>query len=98
MRGFVLTNTGNVTLTGITQGVLGGVDASEFTVLRVLSNCGPASDGQLLGQTTLAPGAACTITVQFSPLTSQSTGVKNATISVTDAAGTQSSTLTATAN
>src|SRR5258708_7062699 len=69
MRGFVLTNTGNVTLTGITQGVLGGVDASEFTVLRVLSSCGPAGGGQLLGPTTLAAGAACAITVPCLPLT-----------------------------
>jgi hypothetical protein len=94
----VLRNTGNVPLTGILQGVLGSTDASEFTVVRALSTCGPAGGGQLLGQTTLAPGAACAVTLQFSPLTSQSTGVKNATISVTDAAGTQTSTLTGTAN
>jgi hypothetical protein len=94
---FTLTNTGNVTLTGIAQGVLGGTNPTEFSVVRLLSTCGPVGGGQLLGQTTLAPGAACIVTVQFRPLTTQTTGVKNATISVTDAAGTQTSTLTGTA-
>jgi hypothetical protein len=51
----------------------------------------------LLGNVTLAPGGTCVVTVQFKPLTAQSIGVKNATISVTDAAGTQTSTLTGTA-
>jgi hypothetical protein len=87
-----------VTLTGITQGALGGANATEFVVVRVLSTCGPAGGGQILGQTTLAPGATCGVTVQFQPLTTQTTGVKNATISVTDLAGTQTSTLTGTAN
>ena len=91
---FTLTNTGNVPLTGIAQGALGGVNASEFSVVRLLSTCGPAGNGQLVANTTLAPNATCTVTVQFKPLTAQTTGVKNATISVTDAAGTQTSTLT----
>ena len=95
---FTLTNTGNVTLTGITQGALGGTNPTEFSVLRLMSTCGPAGNGQLLGQTTLAPGAVCIVTVQFRPLTTQTTGTKSATISVTDAAGTQTSTLTGTAN
>jgi hypothetical protein len=95
---FTLTNTGNVPLTGIAQGALGGTNATEWFVNRLLSTCGPAGGGQLLGQTTLAPGGACTVTVQFRPLTTQTTGVKNATISVTDAAGVQTSTLTGTAN
>jgi hypothetical protein len=51
-----------------------------------------------LANTTLAPGASCVVTVQFQPKTAQTTGVKTATISVTDAAGTQTSTLTGTAN
>jgi hypothetical protein len=95
---FTLTNTGNVTLTGIAQGALGGTNATEWFVNRLLSTCGPAGNGQLLPQTTLAPGAACVVTVQFRPQTSQTTGAKTATISVTDAAGTQTSTLTGTAN
>ncbi len=95
---FTLTNTGNVTLTGITQGVLGGTNAADYFVNRLLSTCGPAGGGQLLGQTTLAPGAVCTVTVQFRPLASETTGVKNATISISDLAGTQTSTVTGTAN
>jgi hypothetical protein len=38
------------------------------------------------------------VTLRFSPLTTQTTGIKTATVSVTDAAGTQTSTLTGTAN
>jgi len=95
---FTLTNTGNVTLTGIGQGALGGTNPTEFAIIRLLSTCGPAGGGQLLGQTTLAPGASCIVTVQFEPQTAQTTGVKNATVSVTDLAGTQTSTLTGTAN
>jgi hypothetical protein len=94
---FTLTNTGNVTITGIAQAALGGANASEYSVVRLLSSCGPAGNGQLTGITTLAPGATCAVTVQFKPLTAQSTGVKNATISVSDAAGTQSAALSGTA-
>jgi Bacterial Ig domain len=96
-QAFTLTNTGNVTLTGIAQGALGGVNASEYAIARMLSNCGPAGGGQFGGDVTLAPGATCTVTVQFKPLTAQPTGIKNATISVTDLAGTQTSTLSGTA-
>jgi hypothetical protein len=96
-QAFTLTNTGNVPLTGIAQGALGGANASEFAVVRLLSTCGPAGGGQLLGLTTLAPGATCGVTVSFEPLTAQTTGTKTATISVTDLAGTQTSTLTGTA-
>jgi hypothetical protein len=95
---FTLTNTSAVTLTGITQGTLGGTSPGDYAIVRIASTCGPAGGGQLLGQTTLAPGASCAVTVQFRPLTTDPAGsVRNATLSVTDAAGTQMSTLSGTA-
>jgi hypothetical protein len=98
-QAFTLTNTGNVPLTGIAQGVLGGTAANDanYAVVRLASTCGPATGGQLLGLVTLAPGATCNIEVQFKPLTAQAAGAKPATISVTDSAGTQTSALNGTA-
>ena len=95
---FTLTNTGNTTLTGIKQAALGGANASAYSVVRLLSTCGPSGNGQLLGQTSLAPGASCAVTVRFQPPTSQPAGAKVATLSVTDAAGPQTSSLSGTAN
>ena len=95
---FTLTNTGNVPLTGIAQAALSGTNTADYSIVRAASTCGPAGGGQLLGQTTLAPGASCLVSVQFKPLTSEATGVKSATVSVTDAAGSQASALTGTAN
>jgi hypothetical protein len=96
---FTLTNTGTVPVTGITQATLGGVNAADYTIVRLLSTCGPAGGGQLAGQTTLAPGAACVVTVQFRPLlTDPIHSVRQATVQVTDSAGTQTSILNGTAN
>jgi hypothetical protein len=97
-QAFTLTNTGNVNLTGITQGALGGTNPTEFFVIRALSTCGPAGGGQAAGLTTLLPGLSCIVTVQFAPVTAQTTGAKTATVSVTDLAGTQTSNLSGTAN
>ncbi len=88
---FTLTNTASVNLTGIHPGVVGGTNAADFAIVAP-STCGTT------GFTTLAPNATCVVTVQFRPLTSEPAGGKNATLSVTDAAGTQSSALSGTAD
>jgi len=93
---FTLTNTGNVPLTGITQGTLSGANTADFLAVRLLSTCGPATGGQLVATTTLAPGATCTTLVQFKPLTAEALGTKTVTLSVADLAGTQTAALTGT--
>ncbi len=98
VQAFTLTNTGNLPLTGIGHGTLGGTNPTEFSVVNLLSTCGAVGGGQLMGNTTLAPGATCVVTVQFKPQTGQATGAKSATVSVTDSAGSQTSTVTGTAN
>jgi hypothetical protein len=98
VQAFTLTNTGNVTLTGIGHGVLGGTSPADYLIRPLPSTCGAAGGGQLVSNLTLAPGATCVITVQFEPRTSDPiNSVRSATVSVTDAAGTQTSTLTGTA-
>jgi len=93
---FTLTNTGNVPLTGITQGTLSGANTADFLAVRLLSTCGPATGGQLVAITTLAPGATCTTFVQFKPLTTEPRGTKTVTLSVGDFIGTQTAALTGT--
>jgi hypothetical protein len=100
---FTFTNTGTVPLTDLARAVLGGTNASEFTIVRLLSTCGPTGGGQALGIGTTAlplnPGSTCVVTVRFTPLIAQTTGTKTATVSVTStAAGTKTSALTGTAN
>jgi hypothetical protein len=84
---FTFTNTGNTTITGIAQGVLGGANVADYAKVNLLSTCGPAGGGQLVSTLTLAPGASCVVTVQFRPLTSEAAGTKNATITVNSSAG-----------
>jgi hypothetical protein len=97
---FTLTNTGNANLTGIALATVTGANASDFPITRLVSTCGTGG-GQPGGLATLAPGASCTITVRFAPTTAVNdpAGPKSATLSVTDSAGTQTSTpLSGTAN
>jgi hypothetical protein len=94
---FTLTNTGNVPLTGIAQGTLSGPNAADWAVARLFSSCGPAGGGQAMGQVTLPVGGTCFVTAQFAPLATETLNTLSATLSVTDAAGTQSSALTGTA-
>jgi hypothetical protein len=78
--------------------VLAGANAADYSIVRLFSTCGPAGGGQLLGQTTLAPGVACVVTVQFHPLAGDpANSIRSASLSVTDLAGTQTSTLSGTA-
>jgi hypothetical protein len=97
-RVFTLTNTGNVTLTGINQAALGGANPTDYSIVRSASTCGPTGNGQTVANATLAPAGTCIVTVQFKPQTAQTIGLKSATVSVTDAAGTQTSALNGTAN
>jgi hypothetical protein len=96
---FTLTNTGNVNLTGIGDGTLGGTNPTEFLIVQNASTCGPSGPtGKIVNITTLAPGATCQVSVQFRPTTALGAGVvRNATISVSETgAGTQTSTLSGT--
>jgi hypothetical protein len=95
---FTLTNTGNVNMTGVSQGSLTGANTADFARVGLLSSCGPAGGGQIGSNTTLAPGATCTVTIAFRPLTAEAAGPKTATINVTDSFGTQAVTINATAN
>ena len=97
-QAFTLTNTGNVPLTTIGDGALGGVNVADYSIATLVTTCGPRVGNQLVSITTLAPGATCGVTVQFKPRTAEATGVKNATISITDGAGTQTAALSGTAN
>ena len=96
-QAFTLTNTGNVTLNNISTVTLTGANTADYSIVGVLTSCGTGAN-QLVHTTSLAPGATCTVTLQFKPLTAEARGTKNAQVNVTDAAGTQSSTLSGTAN
>jgi hypothetical protein len=87
-QGFTLTNTGNVTLTTIGSGTLGGADATQLSIVGTLSSCGTT-------YTSLAPGNSCVVTVRFQP--TGTPGGRTATLAVTSAAPTQTSTINATA-
>jgi hypothetical protein len=88
VRMFTLTNTGNVTLTGISN-TLSGTATDLANYANLGTTCGVPG--------TLAPGGTCVIAVQFKPLTAQAAGLKAITLNVTDSAGTQSAAINGTA-
>ena len=81
---FTLTNTGNVPL--------------AITSVALTNPTGLAGNWADLSlcPATLATGANCTITVQFKPLTGDSAALKRVTLTVQDAAGTQTAAISGT--
>ena len=94
VRMFTLSNTGNVTLTGISN-TLSGATAGLANYVNLGTTCAAPPPPALPG--TLAPGGTCVIAVQFKPLTAQAAGLKAITLNVTDSAGTQSAAINGTA-
>jgi hypothetical protein len=95
---FTLRNTGTVPITGIGQAALGGTSPADYFVIRLVSTCGPAGNGQFLATTTLNPGQSCIVTLQFRPLAGDpASSVRNATIGVTYTGGSQTAILSGTA-
>jgi hypothetical protein len=72
-----LTNSGTATL-NITSIALTGADAAQFTLTSAANGATPACP---LGASALNAGSACNFAVKFAPTT---TGLKNASVSVTD--------------
>jgi hypothetical protein len=95
VQAFTLSNPGTAPLTRITQATLGGASAGNFAIVRLLSTCGPAGGGQLIGKTTLNPGESCVVTGQFRP--TNPAGTKNATLTLGTALGNRAAILTGTA-
>jgi hypothetical protein len=102
---FMFTNTGNTTLTGVGDGVLGGTNSNQFAIVWLTSTCGGPVAGQVKMQniTTLVPPSqngqhSCTVVVRFQPASTQTANtVDHATVSVSASGGvTQTSTLTGT--
>jgi hypothetical protein len=99
---FTLTNTGNVTLTGIASPFI-STDPTDFVVasglFSVFNTCGTSNPVSAFRITTLAPGATCVVYAQFRPPTTDTTGLKNGALSApAGAAGTPKAVLSGTAN
>jgi hypothetical protein len=88
---FTLTNTGNVPLTGVTNGAFSGTFASDYVIIA--QTCGNGAN------VTLAVNATCTVTVRFRPAATDAAGLKGpVTLSVNSAAGASQATLNGTVN
>jgi hypothetical protein len=91
---FLLSNTGTATLTNIVSPTI-TADATNFSIVPLFTTCGTVG---LIQQTSLAPGAACSVAVRFNPpLSDAANSVQNGTVSITDSVGTQTATLSGTA-
>jgi hypothetical protein len=84
---FTLTNTGTTTITLTASAGLATGSSSAFVI--TVNTCTVAA------HPTLAAGATCAVTVQFRPGTN-TTGLKAATLSITDSAGTATDALSGT--
>jgi hypothetical protein len=94
---FTLRNTGTTTLTGIASPTI-TLNTTNFSIVPVLTTCGTVNPIAFLRQTSLAPNGTCAVTVRFNPPVSDAANSAQAgTVSITDGAGTQSSSLTGTA-
>jgi len=94
---FLLTNTGNVPLTGIVQGAVTGANVIDFPVTRLTSTCGPGGGGQALGLTSLNPGSTCQVVVRFAPGAGEVlNSTDTATLTVNYSGGSKSSSLSGT--
>jgi hypothetical protein len=94
---FNLTNTGTTTLTGINSPTI-TVDATNYSIVAFATTCGTVNPITFLRFTSLTPGNSCSVAVRFNPPTSDAANsAQNGTVSITDGAGTQTSSLTGTA-
>jgi hypothetical protein len=95
--GFTLTNTGTATLTNIVSPTI-TANSANFSIVALLTSCGTINPLPIGRRTSLNPGQSCTITVRFDPPVSDAANsAQNGTVSITDAVGTQTSSLSGTA-
>jgi hypothetical protein len=84
---FTLTNSGNVTMTGIGAATFTAGSAANFVKIAAGTTCG-------VTQLSLTAGSSCTVVVQFQG--TGTAGAKAATLTITDSFGTQTDALTGT--
>lgn len=91
---FTLKNTGSVPLTSIASPVI-TVDKTNYFIVPQQTTCGTVNPTAANRVTSLAPNGTCAIAVQFRPPGADAANsAQNGTLSITDGAGTQTSTLT----
>jgi hypothetical protein len=94
---FLLTNNGTAPLTGIASPTI-TANAANFSIVPLRTTCGTVNPIPFLRQASLNPNASCTVAIRFNPPGSDAAGsLQRGTVSITDAVGTQSSSLSGTA-